>query len=97
LLIPKARRALERYGHQVVVGNDLNRRKFEVVFVERPVPVLAASSDTGLPPPLGEVGFLEQWLRIEPDSKREIEQDIVAELARRHALYIDSVLPASGQ
>ncbi|KAK0526673.1 Phosphopantothenate--cysteine ligase cab2 [Tilletia horrida] len=35
LLIPKARAALERYGHQVVIGNDLNRRKFEVVFVQR--------------------------------------------------------------
>ncbi|PWN50269.1 DFP-domain-containing protein [Violaceomyces palustris] len=35
LLIPKARAALERYGHQLVIGNDLQRRKFEVVFVER--------------------------------------------------------------
>jgi len=33
LLIPKARGALERYGHQVVIGNDLHRRKQEVVFV----------------------------------------------------------------
>jgi len=35
LLIPKARAALERYGHQVVIGNDLHRRKFQVVFVSR--------------------------------------------------------------
>ncbi|WVR00034.1 hypothetical protein IAU59_007176 [Kwoniella sp. CBS 9459] len=35
LLIPKARAALSRYGHQLVIGNDLHRRKFEVVFVER--------------------------------------------------------------
>ncbi|KAJ9124820.1 hypothetical protein QFC24_003189 [Naganishia onofrii] len=34
LLIPKAQKALERYGHQVVVGNDLHRRKLEVVLVE---------------------------------------------------------------
>ncbi|WWC90672.1 uncharacterized protein L201_005608 [Kwoniella dendrophila CBS 6074] len=35
LLIPKSRAALSRYGHQLVIGNDLHRRKFEVVFVER--------------------------------------------------------------
>ncbi|KIL55443.1 hypothetical protein M378DRAFT_17937, partial [Amanita muscaria Koide BX008] len=35
LLIPKSRTALERYGHQVVIGNDLRRRKYEVVFVSR--------------------------------------------------------------
>lgn len=34
LLIPKARAALQRYGHQIVIGNDLHRRKYEVVFVE---------------------------------------------------------------
>lgn len=35
LLIPKSRAALSRYGHQLVIGNDLHRRKLEVVFVER--------------------------------------------------------------
>jgi hypothetical protein len=35
LLIPKARAALSRYGHQLVIGNELHRRKYEVVFVER--------------------------------------------------------------
>ncbi|KAF8955352.1 phosphopantothenate-cysteine ligase [Flammula alnicola] len=41
LLLPKARQALERYGHQVVIGNDLHRRKFEVVFVsKKPLPSL---------------------------------------------------------
>ncbi|PAV15426.1 phosphopantothenate-cysteine ligase [Pyrrhoderma noxium] len=35
LLISKARTALERYGHQVVIGNELHRRKFEVVFVSK--------------------------------------------------------------
>lgn len=33
-MIPKARAALQRYGHQIVIGNDLHRRKYEVVFVE---------------------------------------------------------------
>lgn len=36
--MPKARAALSRYGHQLVIGNDLHRRKFEVVFVERAHP-----------------------------------------------------------
>jgi len=40
LLLPKARQALERYGHQVVIGNDLHRRKFEVVFVSKKSPPL---------------------------------------------------------
>ncbi|KIY72659.1 DFP-domain-containing protein [Cylindrobasidium torrendii FP15055 ss-10] len=45
LLIPKAHAALERYGHQVVIGNDLNRRKFEVVFVERAGAAQAGESE----------------------------------------------------
>ena len=33
LLIPKSKRALEVYGHQVVIGNLLNTRKFEIIFI----------------------------------------------------------------
>jgi len=33
VLIKKARKALERYGHQVVIGNLLTTRKSRVVFV----------------------------------------------------------------
>lgn len=101
LLIPKARAALERYGHQVVVGNDLHRRKFEVVFVE--------------PDSSANEGFRETWIKLrqpavaadstqtqtqmatatatagpEAESKREkeIEEDIVRELGRRHEDWI---------
>ncbi|GAA5866520.1 hypothetical protein JCM3774_003999, partial [Rhodotorula dairenensis] len=35
ILIPKARQAIERYGHQIVVGNLLATRKSEVVFVTK--------------------------------------------------------------
>lgn len=35
LLIPKCKGALERYGHQVVIGNMLSTRKHEVVLVSR--------------------------------------------------------------
>lgn len=76
LLIPKARAALERYGHQVVVGNELNRRKYEVVFVER--------DSSGQ--------FHEKWVRIDQEAggvaEREIEQDIIQALAERHERWI---------
>lgn len=77
LLIPKARAALERYGHQIVIGNDLNRRKYEVVFVEREkVPG----------------SFCETWLRLESEEsnqgEKEIEEVIVRELQSRHDRWI---------
>eukprot|EP01134_Creolimax_fragrantissima_P004080 CFRG4080T1 len=33
LLVPKAKRALENYGHQLVVGNILNTRKYTITLV----------------------------------------------------------------
>jgi len=78
LLIPKARAALERYGHQVVIGNELHRRKLEVVFVSRTDPSTRAT---------------EKWLRIDEDAVsqgKEIEEDIIAELVREHALWISN-------
>ncbi|KAF8652392.1 hypothetical protein AX16_004420 [Volvariella volvacea WC 439] len=87
LLIPKARAALERYGHQVVIGNDLHRRKFEVVFVSK------RRSPTSTPP-----SFDEHWVRIDPTATvdtpagpqpKEIEEDIVAELVNRHQRWIE--------
>ncbi|KAJ7185835.1 DNA/pantothenate metabolism flavoprotein [Mycena filopes] len=167
LLIPKARAALERYGHQVVIGNDLHTRKMQVVFVERkrkPLPPLppgaeeaeevvveakvdgepvveadaptdetakteadaaalepevvtapptseaaaavdapekAAENTNAAPPPppksptdAESMTFVESWLRITPPAAttstqvKEIEEDIVAELVRRHAAWI---------
>lgn len=35
LLVPKCRGALERYGHQLVIGNILMTRKETVIFVHR--------------------------------------------------------------
>lgn len=34
ILIPKARGALEKYGHELVIGNVLQTRKVHVVLVE---------------------------------------------------------------
>jgi phosphopantothenate-cysteine ligase len=83
LLIPKAKAALERYGHQVVIGNDLHRRKFEVVFISRSAKCASE--------------FEESWLRIASDLSvvpiKEIEEDIVGELVRRHQAFIDEAKP----
>ncbi|KAI0754303.1 phosphopantothenate-cysteine ligase [Daedaleopsis nitida] len=91
LLIPKARQALARYGHQVVIGNDLNRRKFEVVFVS---PKSVLSSAPSSQSPVGTAApeaYEETWLRIDlaQNPKKEIEEDIVAELVKRHASWIE--------
>ncbi|KAJ7196501.1 DNA/pantothenate metabolism flavoprotein, partial [Mycena pura] len=97
LLIPKARAALERYGHQVVIGNDLHTRKYQVVFVARkkkPLPPLPPGAGVAQAHQTGgdedSLTFVESWLRIPPDAAgKEIEEDIVNELVRRHAAWID--------
>ncbi|KAJ7634543.1 DNA/pantothenate metabolism flavoprotein [Roridomyces roridus] len=107
LLIPKARAALERYGHQVVIGNELHTRKYQVVFVERkrkPLPPLPPgvdddeAGDAPAPPPkspqLESMTFAESWIRIPATpavgNVKEIEEDIIAELVRRHDAWIES-------
>lgn len=96
LLIPKARGALERYGHQVVIGNDLNRRKHEVVFVSRKVGQTTEEQASQQTSAKSASTFEETWLRIDADARpgvaphhaKEIEEDIVAELARRHSEWV---------
>ncbi|KAK0551222.1 Phosphopantothenate--cysteine ligase cab2 [Tilletia horrida] len=98
LLIPKARGALERYGHQVVIGNDLNRRKLEVVFVQRTPKANSKSGtkSTGS----DEADYSERWLRLSemPPSAtssrshigdREIEEGIVQELCTMHQTWVE--------
>jgi phosphopantothenate-cysteine ligase len=88
-LIPKSRAALERYGHQVVIGNDLHRRKYEVVFVSRKH---KPAVESVVPE------FEESWLRIPSSTStstdvghvKEIEEDIVNELVRRHDKWIQT-------
>ncbi|KAJ9099121.1 hypothetical protein QFC21_004000 [Naganishia friedmannii] len=76
LLVPKAQKALERYGHQVVIGNDLHKRKMEVVLVEldsaRRDSSISTANDTRKEPQVtnvqGSVGggkaFKQSWLRL---------------------------------
>ena len=85
LLVPKARAALERYGHQIVVGNELHRRKYEVVFVARTAQEARGGGQKA------SVSFEEKWLRISEDlslAGKEIEEDIIAELVREHATWV---------
>lgn len=104
LLIPKARAALARYGHQLVIGNELHKRKHEVVFVERSHHEKSRGdrSVTGAQtPPLDngkeEPGhsYAETWLRLgelakgRPASDEvEIEEFIIKELLARHTEWI---------
>ena len=73
-----------------MIGNDLHRRKFEVVFVSpKSSPPASESSPHHASAPAAE--YEETWLRIdlEQNPHREIEEDIVAELVRRHGRWID--------
>ena len=82
LLIPKARQALERYGHQVVIGNDLHHRKHRVVLVS-PKP-------NAKPVPHGPE-YKEMWIEIDSSPSaphKEIEEEIVRELVVRHDAWI---------
>ncbi|BGP15801.1 hypothetical protein JCM10213_005717 [Rhodosporidiobolus nylandii] len=84
ILLPKARAALQRYGHQIVIGNLLDTRKYEVAFVTPPP---SSSAVAG-----GEEGI--EWIRIPKDGKKsdgevhEIEEDIVRRLVELHEGWI---------
>ena len=87
LLIPKARKALDRYGHQVVIGNELHRRKHKVVFVSRVAKQgVVERRGPGAVTQL-EYEYTEDWLRIQ-EGQGEIEEKIVALLVQKHASYI---------
>jgi len=87
LLIPKARAALARYGHQVVIGNDLHTRKYQVVFVS---PASTHRHPSSQKSDGDGEGYVESWLRIEPSTypQKEIEEDIVRELVKLHDYWV---------
>lgn len=87
-----------------MIGNELHKRKAEVVFVERPLHG-KSGGDAGLTgaltPPLAEEGdkqigtpakFIETWLRLSelaPDRPDvEIEEFIISSLLQRHNEWI---------
>ena len=72
-----------------MIGNDLHRRKFEVVFVSPRSASSASAKQTDSTRPSVD-GYEETWLRIDlaNDPHKEIEEDIVAELVKRHSDWI---------
>jgi phosphopantothenate-cysteine ligase len=88
LLIPKAQKALTRYGHQAVVANDLHKRKHEVCLVEK-TPRSGQEGDS-------TSEFTETWLKLEQLANRktssgstpEIEELIIDELLKRHEFWL---------
>lgn len=85
LLIPKAKAALETYGHQCVVANILARRAFEVVLV-------SAESEEWLKlePASGQHGGI-----VADDTQVEIEQELVRRIKAMHTRWIATQTPAT--
>lgn len=87
LLIPKAETALQRYGHQVVIGNELHLRKYEVVLIE---PSKTDGTAPGQPPSGDGSGsggnttpgeFQATWLRMSPEdieANEKLEREAAA-------------------
>jgi len=112
ILVPKARTALERYGHQVVIGNELHRRKYEVVFVSRDTPQQTPDSTSPVDvattisklvvdaAPDSQPQITETWLRVDEDAVnhhgKEIEEEIVRELVRKHNMWVQNGTSRNG-
>ncbi len=69
LLVPKAKQALEKYGHRTVVGNLLHTRKTRVLLVSA----------------VQELSCEVMLTKEEAASGKEIEEKIVLELKRLHS------------
>lgn len=86
LLIYKAKTALERYQHDLVIGNLLTTRKWEVVFVApgRPEEWVRLPRADGQQAPLDPTAH-----PVDPEA--EIESLIVPAVIKVHSEYIQSV------
>jgi len=89
--VPKAQQALERYGHQVVIGNDLHHRKYRVVLISPVAQEDAAQQPNGVLS--SQPKYEEFWIHIDPNQPsshaKEIEEDIIGELINRHNAWIE--------
>lgn len=95
LLIPKAEAALERYGHQIVIANDLQTRKDKVCFVTSSSVGRSNANGSGASSGNGNGVYGSKWLELGQTTSqnasggpREIEEDIVRELETRHEQWI---------
>ncbi|KAL8770214.1 MAG: hypothetical protein Q9209_004056 [Squamulea sp. 1 TL-2023] len=103
ILITKARKAIERYSHHLVIGNLLATRKWEVVFVapateehwitvpmHRRVKSMSGVSSLMNRPTLASLAYSEDQIHEleEGEPKQEIESLIVPEVVNMHADFI---------
>lgn len=96
LLLPKAAAALHRYGHQIVIANDLHTRKDKVCFVTNKMKVANSSPSSSASQNIHDL-FEAKWLELPRRSNencgvkgivKEIEENIVAELLQQHDRWI---------
>jgi len=87
ILIKKCRMALKRYRHHLVIGNLLQTRKYEVVFVDKDSTYWLRLPKNGADVGENRNGFAKQ--------DTEIEELIVPEVVRRHGALIWDVVAAT--
>ena len=87
LLAEKARYALKKYAHHLVIGNLLNTRKWEVLFVSVAEGENWVRVEQGLAGNGAEAGDDGSGKK---DATVEIESLIVPEVARMHVMMIDN-------
>lgn len=71
-----------------MVGNELNTRKFKVVFVEKNSGPNLSSKPLGGRQDLAD-GYHEEWITVPEESEKEIEELIVERLVKRHERWIN--------
>lgn len=88
--------ALERYGHQVVIGNELHTRKYQVVFVERiegsatgPEEKVLGGNEETYEGSNSVSKYTEQWVKLRGQDG-EIEKIMIELLVKRHDRWIEN-------
>ncbi|CAH7677666.1 phosphopantothenate-cysteine ligase, partial [Phakopsora pachyrhizi] len=78
LLIPKSRTALDRYGHQLVIANELSTRKVKCLMIDKSGTIESVEINAENP-------------NVNLDGHdHEIEEDLVKRLIAKHDLWIDA-------
>ncbi|KAI9678486.1 MAG: hypothetical protein M1829_002084 [Trizodia sp. TS-e1964] len=104
ILVSKARYALNRYSHHLVIGNLLSTRKWEVIFVAPDAPdhwirvprhrrtksISGVQAQVGLAAASSEAGAMDE-AKFQPSEGPEVEIEslIVPEVERMHGLMIE--------
>jgi phosphopantothenate-cysteine ligase len=76
----------------VVIGNDLHHRKYRVVLIYPATQSDAAKQPNGIL--ASQPKYEEFWIHIDPNQPsshpKEIEEDIIDELIKRHKIWIEN-------